>query len=81
MEPATYEALNSACRTLDPAKLKTLGPFAMEIYKVLRIGNHSDKKRDDAIERGVTFSSTDLLGMMCRSFLLFRGAQVISSTI
>jgi len=32
MEPPTYNDLNSACRTLDPTKLQTLGPFAMAIY-------------------------------------------------
>jgi len=27
-----YKDLNSACRTMDPTKLQTLGPFAMAIY-------------------------------------------------
>lgn len=38
--------------TLDQSKLKTLGPYAKALYKVLSIGNRSDRKRDDAIERG-----------------------------
>ena len=50
MEPPFYSDLNNACRTLDPAKLKTLGPFARAIYEVLLVGYISDKKRDDALE-------------------------------
>ena len=52
MEPPFYADLNNACRTLDKTKLHTLGPFAKAIFRVLLGGNHSDKKRNDAIERG-----------------------------
>jgi len=41
---------------------------------VLGGGFISDKGRDDALERGEDFHSTDSLGYFCRSFLLFRGA-------
>jgi len=50
MEPPFYSDLNNASRNLDPAKLKTLGPFAMAIFEVLFRGSLSDKKRDDALE-------------------------------
>jgi len=50
MEPPFYQDLNNACRTLDPTKLETLGPFAKAIFKVLLFGFISDKKRDDALE-------------------------------
>jgi len=52
MEPPFYADLNNACRTLDPAKLKTLGPFAKAIFEVLLFGNESDVKREDALEQG-----------------------------
>jgi len=74
MEPPFYAALNKAMRDLDMDKLKTLGPFAMAIYEVLLRGKYSDGDRDDALERGEDFYSTDSLGYFCRSFLLFRGA-------
>ena len=74
MEPPFYADLNNACRTLDKTKLHTLGPFARAIFQVLLGGNISDEKRNDAIERGEHFYKSDDLGMMCRSFLLFRGA-------
>lgn len=74
MEPPFYADLNNACRDMDQTKLKTLGPFAAAISGVLGVGYESDRKRDDGIERGMTFSKTDPLGEMCRSFLLFRGA-------
>jgi len=38
MEPPFYQDLNNACRTLDPTKLETLGPFASAIYWVLYCG-------------------------------------------
>ena len=38
---------------LDKAKLKTLGPFAKAIFRVLGCGVWSDEKRLDAIEQGV----------------------------
>jgi len=50
MEPPFYQDLNKACRTLDPAKLETLGPFARAIFEVLYNGDESDVKRDDALE-------------------------------
>ncbi len=53
MEPPIYEDLNKACRTLDPAKLETLGPFARAIFIVLINGDISDTKRDDALEKGM----------------------------
>jgi len=53
MEPPFYSDLNNAFRNLDPAKLKTLGPFAMAIFSVLENGDMSDKIRDDALEMGV----------------------------
>ena len=74
MEPPFYDDLNKACRTLDPAKLETLGPFARAIFVVLGNGSISDRKRDDALEFGNKFKDTDPLGEWCRSFLLFRGA-------
>ena len=46
----------------------------MAIYRVLIYGDVSDIGRDDALERGSDFYSTDSLGYFCRSFLLFRGA-------
>jgi len=74
MEPPFYKDLHNACRVLDDQKLKTLGPFAMAIWRVLLGGKFSDEKRDDGLEIGKTFASTDTLGDFCRSFLLFRGA-------
>ena len=74
MEPPFYKDLNNACRVLDDQKLKTLGPFAAAIFNVLANGSSSDAKRDDGLEIGCDFSSTDTLGQFCRSFLLFRGA-------
>ena len=74
MEPPFYAALNKAMRDLDMDKLKTLGPFAKAIYRVLLAGHSSDKGRDDALERGEDFHKTHQLGSFCRSFLLFRGA-------
>jgi len=50
MEPPFYADVNNASRELDKSKLKTLGPFAMAICKVLANGVNSDKKREDAIE-------------------------------
>jgi hypothetical protein len=50
MEPPFYSDLNNASRNLDPAKLKTLGPFARAIFEVLLNGNISDRERDDALE-------------------------------
>jgi len=50
MEPPFYADLNNACRTLDPTKLKTLGPFAKAIFQVLIKGDLSDMNRDDGIE-------------------------------
>ena len=35
MEPPFYADLNNACRTLDPSKLNTLGPFANAIWGCL----------------------------------------------
>ena len=55
MEPPFYDDLNKACRTLDPTKLETLGPFARAIFFVLRDGMYTDHKRDDALEKGVDF--------------------------
>ena len=52
MEPPFYADLNNACRSLDKAKLKTLGPFAKAIFGVLNFGVYSDEKRVDAIEQG-----------------------------
>jgi len=74
MEPPFYADLNNTCRNKDLSKLKTLGPFAMAIFKVLYSSGYSNLIRDDAIETGDQFYKTDSLGYMCRSFLLFRGA-------
>jgi len=74
MEPPFYADVNNASRSLDKSKLQTLGPFAMAIFKILLCGFFSDKKREDALERGIQFSKSHELGSMCRSFLLFRGA-------
>jgi len=52
MEPPFYADLNNACRTLDRSKLETLGPFARAICVVLLNGHISDKKRNDASEKG-----------------------------
>jgi len=65
--------VNRASTNLDPTKLKNLGPFANALFHILRSGNISDRKREDAIEQGIQFSKNDELGDMCRSFLLFRG--------
>jgi len=43
---------------------------------VLSIGNRSDRRREDAIERGEQFKFTDDLGYFCRSFLLYNGALI-----
>ena len=74
MEPPFYADVNNASRTMDITKLKTLGPFAMAIFRMLQQGSNSDNKRDDVLEVGKDFEDTDPLGSMCRSFLLFRGA-------
>ena len=74
MEPPFYKDLNNASRQLDQTKLKTLGPFAMAIFRVLEGGDVSDRKRDDGLELGHRFKDTDPLGYFCRCFLLFRGA-------
>ena len=74
MEPPFYADVNNASRTMDITKLKTLGPFAQAIFRMLIYGDDSDKKRDDVLEVGWNFKDTDPLGSMCRSFLLFRGA-------
>ena len=50
MEPPFYADLNNACRSLDQDKLNTLGPFARAIYRVLFLGDISDKKREDALK-------------------------------
>lgn len=81
MEPPFYADLSGACRNMDPSKLKTLGPFAMAIFKVIYGGNYSNKRRDDDIEHGNQFYKHDDLGYMCRSFLLFRGALMYSEWI
>lgn len=50
MEPPIYSDVNKASRKLDMSKLRTLGPFAKAIFRVLYCGNETDEKRDDAIE-------------------------------
>lgn len=75
MEPSFYADLNNASMTMDESKLTTLGPFAKALYGVLATCDLSDKKREDAIERGNQFQDQEL-GRMCRSFLLFRGALI-----
>ncbi len=49
MEPPFYGDYNKACTSLDHKHLKTLGPFAMALYKVLYWGCGSGEKRDDAL--------------------------------
>ena len=55
MEPPFYADVNNASRTMDITKLKTLGPFAMAIFKMLAYGDDSDKKREDVLEVGFHF--------------------------
>jgi len=79
MEPPFYYDLNTACMTMDQSKLSTLGPFAMAIFNVFKNCKTLDEKRDDSLEKGEHFEyEVDLidddLGLMRRSFLLFRGA-------
>lgn len=74
MEPPFYADLNNACQHLDRSKLKTLGPFAMAVYKVLAHGYTSEMFRYDAIPYGCGFKDDEELGYMCKSFLLLRGA-------
>ena len=52
MEPPFYADVNNASRTMDITKLKTLGPFAQAIFRMLIYGDDSDKKRDDVLEVG-----------------------------
>ena len=42
MEPPLYSDLNKAYRTSDNSKLKTLGPFAAVINKILYNGSFCD---------------------------------------
>ena len=51
MEPPIYADLNDASMSLDQSKLKTLGPLAMAMWKVLLYGNFSDKNRREGIDR------------------------------
>lgn len=45
MEPPFYADLKDASRTLDPAKLKTLGPFAKALNKILQWNASSEEDR------------------------------------
>jgi len=49
MEPPIYADVNKASRYLDLSKLRTLGPFAKAIFRLLYCGNETDAKRVDAI--------------------------------
>lgn len=64
--PPLYSIVNNACRDLDTARLRSVGPFARVMHEILS-GSEKNRAKGDRIPT----ISTNLT-----SFLLFRGASM-----
>jgi len=74
MEPPFYHDLNLACKTVDPTKMKHLGPMAKALFTLL--GGGMDKYRADAVNHPSRGDNQGVLGEFNQCYFLFKGVQM-----